>query len=198
MLHKAEERGADGTPSQAGVGQPQSQAEGLDPAPGHGRTRQDLKLERVTVKSAFFIFEDFIYLFLERGEGEKGRETSVCVSSHVPPTGDLACNPGVCPDRESNQWPFGSQASTQSAEPHQPELKSPFWKDPSGRGEQGSLRGKTGARGPGGRLGRILGDARPCREECSSHMWVPRTQALLGPDPGPRRVTVQREDAKAR
>ena len=28
---------------------------------------------------SFFFFEDFIYLFLERGEGkEKGRETSMC------------------------------------------------------------------------------------------------------------------------
>ena len=36
------------------------------------------------------------------------------------PTGDLACNPGTCPDWESNQWPFGSQAGTQSTEPHQP------------------------------------------------------------------------------
>ena len=34
--------------------------------------------------------------------------------------GDLACNPGMCPDWESNWKPFGSQASTQSTEPHQP------------------------------------------------------------------------------
>ena len=32
------------------------------------------------------------------------------VASHVPPTGDLAYNPGVCPDWESNQRPFGLQA----------------------------------------------------------------------------------------
>ena len=38
----------------------------------------------------------------------------------MPPTGDLAHNPGMCPDWESNQRPFGSQASTQSTEPHQP------------------------------------------------------------------------------
>ena len=42
------------------------------------------------------------------------------VASHVPPTGDLAHNPGMCPDWESNQRPFGSQAGTQSTEPHQP------------------------------------------------------------------------------
>ena len=61
----------------------------------------------------------FIYLFLERGEGrERGRETSI--ASHVPPTGDLAYNPGMHPDCELNQRPFGSQAGTQSTEPHRP------------------------------------------------------------------------------
>ena len=38
----------------------------------------------------------------------------------MPPTGDLARNPGMCPDWESNQGPLASQASTQSTEPHQP------------------------------------------------------------------------------
>ena len=42
------------------------------------------------------------------------------VASHALPTGDLACNPGLCPDQELNQQPFGSQARTQSTEPHQP------------------------------------------------------------------------------
>ena len=31
------------------------------------------------------------------------------VASHVAPTGDLACNPGMCPDWESNRQPFGLQ-----------------------------------------------------------------------------------------
>ena len=68
-----------------------------------------------------FIFKDF-YLFLERGrERERGGDKQQCaVASHTPPTGDLAHNPGMCPDWESNQRPFGSQASTQSTEPHQP------------------------------------------------------------------------------
>ena len=38
----------------------------------------------------------------------------------MPPTGDVAQNPGVCPDWESNQRLFGSQAGAQSTEPHQP------------------------------------------------------------------------------
>ena len=42
------------------------------------------------------------------------------VASLTPPTGNLACNSGMCPDQESNPPPFGSQAGTQSTEPHQP------------------------------------------------------------------------------
>ena len=49
-------------------------------------------------------------LFLERGkEGEREGDKQQCVvASPVPPTGDLACNLGMCPDWESNQRPFGS------------------------------------------------------------------------------------------
>ena len=39
-----------------------------------------------------------------------------------PPTRDLACNSGMCPDWESNQQLFGSQAQVQSTELHQPGL----------------------------------------------------------------------------
>ena len=41
------------------------------------------------------------------------------VASHMPPAGDLAHNPGMCPDRESNQRHFSSHTSVQSTEPHQ-------------------------------------------------------------------------------
>ena len=63
-------------------------------------------------------------MFRERGrEGERKGEKHPCaVASHTPPTGDPARNPGMCPDWESNQRPFGSQASAQSTEPHQPGL----------------------------------------------------------------------------
>ena len=37
----------------------------------------------------------------------------------MPPAGDLAHNPGMCPDWESIQRPFSSQASTQSTELNQ-------------------------------------------------------------------------------
>ena len=65
-------------------------------------------------------FKDFIYLFLEREEwkGKEGEKHQCTVASHAPPTGDLAQNPGMCSDWELNQWPFGSQACTQSTELH--------------------------------------------------------------------------------
>ena len=66
-----------------------------------------------------------LFTFLERVKGrERERETLMCeryiVASRTPPTGDLAHNPGMCPDWELNWRPFGSQASTESTEPHQP------------------------------------------------------------------------------
>ena len=71
-----------------------------------------------------FIFFNVIYLFLDRREGrEKERERNISVfASHVPTSRDLPNNPGMCPDWESNQWPFASQAGAQSTEPHQPGL----------------------------------------------------------------------------
>ena len=65
----------------------------------------------------------FIYFWREgKGDRKRGRETSVCGCLSVLPTGYLACNLGICPDQESNKWPFGLQAVTQSTEPHQPGL----------------------------------------------------------------------------
>ena len=57
------------------------------------------------LKKAFIFFNDFIYLFLERGgrEGEKGGENyQRVVASCALHTGDLARNPGMCPDWELN------------------------------------------------------------------------------------------------
>ena len=48
------------------------------------------------------------------------------VASQVSPTGDLGHNPGTHSDRGLNQQPLGSQASTQSTEPHQPGLNMQF------------------------------------------------------------------------
>ena len=66
-----------------------------------------------------FLKKDFIYLFLERGEGRKGEKHQCVVASHMLPTGDLACNPGTCPDWELNRPPFASQTHAQSTEPQQ-------------------------------------------------------------------------------
>ena len=70
-------------------------------------------------------FLKIFYLILDRGEGrEKERERNIngWLPLNVTSTGDLACNPGMCSDWESNQRPFGSQADTQSTEPYQPGL----------------------------------------------------------------------------
>ena len=50
----------------------------------------------------------------------EGEKYQCVVASHMLPIGDLVHNPGMCPDWESNHQPFGSQAGTQSTEPHQP------------------------------------------------------------------------------
>ena len=77
----------------------------------------------------------FIYFYREgKGGRKRGRETSMfllhdvslamfLVASCMPPTGALACNPGMRPDWELNHQPFASKASTQSIQPHQPELE---------------------------------------------------------------------------
>ena len=69
-----------------------------------------------------------LYFYFYRGEGrEKERERNVNMWLPIrgPPTGDPAHNPGMCPDWEWNRRRFGSQAGTQSTEPHQtgPEYK---------------------------------------------------------------------------
>ena len=63
-------------------------------------------------------------MFRQRArEGERLGEKHQCVAaSHTPPTGDVACNPDMCPDWVSNWRPFRSQSGTQSTEPHQPGL----------------------------------------------------------------------------
>ena len=69
----------------------------------------------------YFYFLKILFIFRKRGmvgEGEGGKHQCV-VASHVAPTWDLAHNPGMCSDWESNQWLLGSQASTQSTEPYQ-------------------------------------------------------------------------------
>ena len=44
----------------------------------------------------------------------------------LPPTGDLAANPGMCSAQELNWWLFSSQAGARSTEPYQPGLRVTF------------------------------------------------------------------------
>ena len=72
-------------------------------------------------------FPKILFIFRKRGrEGDREGEKHQLVASHIPPDGDLAHNPGMCPDWESNQRPFGFQAGAQSTEPHQPGLDIDF------------------------------------------------------------------------
>ena len=74
-------------------------------------------------KGLAIFFKDFyLFIFTQTGrEGEREGEKHQCVVAfHASTTGYLAHNPGTCPDWGSNQQPFGSQAGTQSTEPHQP------------------------------------------------------------------------------
>ena len=72
------------------------------------------------------LYQFFLFIFPLFSESEEGREkerernNQCVVASHAPSTGDLARNPGMCPDWESNHRPFGLQAGTESTEPHQP------------------------------------------------------------------------------
>ena len=77
-----------------------------------------------TMKDIIFPFFKRLYLFLETGEErvreKEGEEKHQCaVASLMPPAGDLALNPGMCPDWESNRQLFDSHAGVQSTEPHQ-------------------------------------------------------------------------------
>ena len=58
-----------------------------------------------------------LFIFRQRGreeerEGRKHQFTQALVACPTPPAGDLAPNPGMCPDWESNQWPSRLQDNT--------------------------------------------------------------------------------------
>ena len=63
----------------------------------------------------YFFLRFYLFIFRERGgEGEREGEKHQCVvASCAPPTGDLAGNPGMCPDWELYQRLFGSLARAQ-------------------------------------------------------------------------------------
>ena len=54
----------------------------------------------------------YLFRFRDRGrEGARNGEKHPSVACQALPTGDLAHNPGMCPDGESNLQPFGLQSS---------------------------------------------------------------------------------------
>ena len=54
------------------------------------------------------------------GREKEERYINVLLPLKHPLLGTLAHNTGMCPDWDSKQRPIGSQAGTQSTEPHQP------------------------------------------------------------------------------
>ena len=67
-----------------------------------------------------FFLRIFIYLFLERKGGKRGRETSVCGCLLCAPYWGSSLQPRHVPWLGINWRPFGSQAGPQPTEPHQP------------------------------------------------------------------------------
>ena len=55
------------------------------------------------LKNSFFLIF-YLFIFREgKGGTTKGEKYQCVVASQAPPPGDLACNPGMYPDWESNQ-----------------------------------------------------------------------------------------------
>ena len=59
-----------------------------------------------------FFFKRFVLRERGREGGREGEKHQCVAASHVPPTGDLVRNSGMCPDWDSNQQPCGLQAGT--------------------------------------------------------------------------------------
>ena len=74
----------------------------------------------------FSVLKMLFNFFIERGrERERWGEISISCLSFMPRR-RWTCNPGMCPDWESNQRPFALQDNAQPTEPHQPGLLY-FW-----------------------------------------------------------------------
>ena len=60
--------------------------------------------EKSTLETYTVFFLNSLFVFRERGrEGEREGEKHQCVvASHMPPIGDLARNPDMCPDWKLN------------------------------------------------------------------------------------------------
>ena len=67
-------------------------------------------------------------LLLKREEQREGEEVSQSVSRllYTPCLGNQTCNPGMCPDHESDPQPFGSQDDAPAHRATQPGLTAYF------------------------------------------------------------------------
>ena len=66
------------------------------------------------------LFKRFYLLIFgeRRKEGDReGKKHQCVVTSHMPPNGDVALNPDMCPDWKSNWQPFGLKADAQPVIP---------------------------------------------------------------------------------
>ena len=85
---------------------------------------QGLTQESLPLESLPAIAKTVFFLFRERG---RGREILVWerninqYSLTCAPSRDQTCNPGMCPDLESNQWSFTLRDAAQPTEPHKSE-----------------------------------------------------------------------------
>ena len=68
----------------------------------------------------FFFLRFHLFIFREGKGGREGEKHQCVVASYMPPAGDLAHNPGMCPNRELNLQPFGLQDDAQPVEPYRP------------------------------------------------------------------------------
>ena len=67
-----------------------------------GKTDDRITLSYLYLFYTIFLKRFYSFVFRERGrEGEREKHQCV-VASCTPPTGDLAHNPGMCPDWESD------------------------------------------------------------------------------------------------
>ena len=106
----------------------------------------------INSKIVFFLKKDFIYLFLERGEGretERERNMTVeekyqSVASWTHLTGNWTHNPGMYPDWQLNWRPFPLQDAAQPTEPHWLGLTQLFLYSCSLQQTVGGLRWRLG------------------------------------------------------
>ena len=83
-------------------------------------------MQEIYLLDFLFVLLKILFIYFQRKGEREGEKHQCVVTSHMPPAGDLARNPGMCPDWELNRQHFDLQAGTQFTEPHQPGLPLRF------------------------------------------------------------------------